>query len=690
MRKFKSLICIILVVAMMFTTLGIVSSANTERLVGDCNNDGNINGKDVLLLRKHIVGLEYVDNTDYADCNGDGNINGKDVLLLRKYIVGLASELATLKPATTTPPTQGELNGAGEAVPSSYSTELCTQITINQIGYSTYASKTAKLFESSGISKDDSQIAKVDVYLIDAKTGKTIMKATTKNRGYDTPSDKYVVEFDFSDCITNGTYYIAAPAGRSYEFVIDSNPYEELNDALLTMQYYQRCGTALDSEIVGNYAHSACHTGDAYPAKILNKDNGTVYVQSDVKTATDFEGGLHDAGDYGRYTTPAVQVVADLIYSYVMFPDALDLDIIQDNAGENISDALDEARYEAEWLLKMQAEDGGVYWKATTIQHANFAQPDKDNYFLHGTYDGSHNASQYGLYVSRVMYESTAGAAGAFATCYVAFKDIDKDFANECLAAAKKAYNWCMQDSAALPRGAKKAFDSIGSNPSIGTGSYGGTACNEALWYAACSLYAATGDKTYSDKIDAMITAGTCNYTGMTAYNFGGFGSVAYLLYDKGDSTIKQNILAAFVSAADTYKANSKTNRWDSIYSGAGMYNWGSNQGICCAMKMCIVADYFNGTDTYEETVRNVMSFILGRNWSEYSFVTGYGSKTPLNPHHRPSWGKTPVPGMLVGGIYQGSYVDSKDDYVRNEICVYWNSSASYVMSYIVNADING
>ena len=57
MRKFKSLICIILVVVMMCTTLGIVSSANTERLVGDCNGDGNINGKDVLLLRKHIVGL---------------------------------------------------------------------------------------------------------------------------------------------------------------------------------------------------------------------------------------------------------------------------------------------------------------------------------------------------------------------------------------------------------------------------------------------------------------------------------------------------------------------------------------------------------------------------------------------------------------------------------------------------------
>ena len=60
-------------------------------IIGDVNDDGNVNGKDVLALRKYIVGLigEADINLDAADCNYDGNINGKDVLQLRKAIIGL-------------------------------------------------------------------------------------------------------------------------------------------------------------------------------------------------------------------------------------------------------------------------------------------------------------------------------------------------------------------------------------------------------------------------------------------------------------------------------------------------------------------------------------------------------------------------------------------------------------------------
>lgn len=61
--------------------------------LGDVNDDGKINGKDVLLLRKYIVGLVDEIKTESADVNADGKINGKDVLLLRKYIVGLVKEL---------------------------------------------------------------------------------------------------------------------------------------------------------------------------------------------------------------------------------------------------------------------------------------------------------------------------------------------------------------------------------------------------------------------------------------------------------------------------------------------------------------------------------------------------------------------------------------------------------------------
>lgn len=62
-------------------------------LYGDANDDGLVNMKDVLILRKQLAGLMPIINMTNADCNGDGNVNMKDVLELRKYLAGLTTVL---------------------------------------------------------------------------------------------------------------------------------------------------------------------------------------------------------------------------------------------------------------------------------------------------------------------------------------------------------------------------------------------------------------------------------------------------------------------------------------------------------------------------------------------------------------------------------------------------------------------
>jgi|GEM_PF-2496797 hypothetical protein len=55
---------------------------------GDVNGDGKVNGKDLLLMKKRIIG-DVTDNdivVDNSDLNGDGKINSKDVKLLRARI----------------------------------------------------------------------------------------------------------------------------------------------------------------------------------------------------------------------------------------------------------------------------------------------------------------------------------------------------------------------------------------------------------------------------------------------------------------------------------------------------------------------------------------------------------------------------------------------------------------------------
>ena len=60
-------------------------------LLGDANDDGAVNMKDVLTMRKYIASMDTTINLKNADINCDSSVNLKDVLLVRKWIAGVAS-----------------------------------------------------------------------------------------------------------------------------------------------------------------------------------------------------------------------------------------------------------------------------------------------------------------------------------------------------------------------------------------------------------------------------------------------------------------------------------------------------------------------------------------------------------------------------------------------------------------------
>ena len=73
----------------------------TDFLYGDANGDGEINMKDVVLLRKYMANFDYDTGTSTvaielgADANGDGQVNMKDVVLLRKYMANFDYDTGT-------------------------------------------------------------------------------------------------------------------------------------------------------------------------------------------------------------------------------------------------------------------------------------------------------------------------------------------------------------------------------------------------------------------------------------------------------------------------------------------------------------------------------------------------------------------------------------------------------------------
>ena len=98
------------------------------------------------------------------------------------------------------------------------------------------------------------------------------------------------------------------------------------------------------------------------------------------------------------------------------------------------------------------------------------------------------------------------------------------------------------------------------------------------------------------------------------------------------------------------------------------------------------------------DAAQSALDFVLGRNPTGYSMVTGFGTRSPLHPHHRISAARPelpPVPGMLVGGPHAGkggdcphpypfdapakAYLDELCSYTTNEVAINWNAPLVYV-----------
>jgi hypothetical protein len=71
------------------TTTTVVSDVR----LGDVNGDGTVDGRDLILLKKSVLGLvdDSAINLANANVNGDSTVDGRDLILLKKVVLGLAT-----------------------------------------------------------------------------------------------------------------------------------------------------------------------------------------------------------------------------------------------------------------------------------------------------------------------------------------------------------------------------------------------------------------------------------------------------------------------------------------------------------------------------------------------------------------------------------------------------------------------
>lgn len=526
------------------------------------------------------------------------------------------------------------------------------KININQVGYTNDARKIGIFVGHHG---DYYEIKSYD-------TDETIAMFSLSNIIESRQTDEYVARGDFSAFDTSGRYYIESSMGlKSNPFIISKDVYNDISKDALRFFTAQRCGFEVNESISPDMQHGICHMNDA---KMVNS--------AEMRDVT---GGWHDAGDYGRYVETAVKAVSDLLIGYMIAPNGFDDNTNHVEEGDGIPDVLDEVRYELEWLLKMQREDGGIYSRAVTQVFPGNILPEDNN---------------EQVYLMLVSTSSAAGFVAVMALASKIYEPFDYKFARRCLDAAIKTNNYlngAEEYNPVLPK-------------EFSAGDYALADDNYYRFYANVALWFGTDEKAYLDKAFNLIEG---DYDLYNTYwePLLAYPSFLYLLKaDKSDSNYEYvynnfyNYLNGIVdgSSRDAYRNSLNDN-----------YKWGSNQNVADRAMMLLMGYHLSGRRVYKAVAEEHLDYLLGKNCHNMSFVVGYGERYPHHIHHRITvHNGSEFKGALVGGpnssledelvrnMFEGTetgpariYVDDEDSYSTNEVAIHFNSALVFVLGYL-------
>ena len=551
-------------------------------------------------------------------------------------------------------------------------------IFVNQVGYFVQAKKVARIN------------FKVEKFDLRDDRGVSVYYGNVTHFGTDDISGDDIYLADFSLVRIPGRYRIYAGLEKSYEFVIADNPYEDIFKSSLKAYYFLRCGEELQEKYAGKFKRGKCHCKDA-----------VVYKNEAVKKTV--VGGWHDAGDYGRYVTAGAVAASQLMYAYRFFEDEmkLDLDIPSCDRGR-IPDILSEVKVELDWLLKMQREDGAVYHKETTMNHARFIMPEEDD-------------SQ--MYLFPVSSIATADFAGTMALGYLVYSKYDSEYAGILLDGAVEAYQWLAANEEPL----------LFENPKeCTTGDYSEDEDFSNRFYAACVMLEVFGAERYfidckkwykklheyfenrnSSFGEYVVSANVDTELGYGCVS--GLGALSLFMYQDNTEMPREqkefinNIRLSFENEAQRLKALMDTNGYAASML-PSEYVWGSNMVMLKHGMVLAMADYKSGT--YLEEILEHINGLLGSNALGFSYVTGYGDNSCLNPHLRP----TACDGIdeIIKGFVSGGpnrnlqdpwaekniprntppmkcYSDEVEAYSLNEITIYWNSPLVFLFGAVIS-----
>ena len=533
--------------------------------------------------------------------------------------------------------------------------------------------------------------------------GGVVASGETKPFGKDPASGDDVHIVDFSAFKTPGKgYTLKVGADESHPFDIEPGVYKKLKYDALAFFYQNRSGIAIAMPyaVEKQWTRPAGHvsvppnTGDKAVPCLPN--SGCDYK-------LDVTGGWYDAGDHGKYVVNGGIAAWTMMNQYEraqLLGTAGDFADGKMNIPEKknkIPDILDEARWEMDFMLKMQVPDGQP--KAGMVHHkihdkewtALGTRPDED-------------AQPRFLWPPSTA--ATLNLAATAAQCARIWEKLDKKFSARCLAAAEKAWNAAQANPAVYAGSA-----------AIGGGPYDDKSLSDENYWAAAELYITTKKDVYKTFIQKSphfkkvpVTFGDDQIpTPMTWDQVTALGTISLALVPNAlPANDVADCKAAIKAAADTFAVLVDQQGYRLPFKpGKKGYPWGSNSFVLNNALVLALANDFTGDPKYLAAAAEGMNYVLGRNPMDQSYVTGFGERPLEHPHHR-FWAHQanakfppPPPGLVSGGPNSGlqdpyvqaagltgcapekCFVDNIEAWSANEIAINWNTPLAWVAAFL-------
>jgi endoglucanase len=574
----------------------------------------------------------------------------------------------------------------GGAPPPVYVPDTGPRVRVNQVGYLPDGPKNGTIVTEATTPLP---------WQLTNSADQVVASGMSTPRGVDPSSGQNVQTVDFSGVTTAGTgYRLSADGESSFPFTIGNGVYQQLRSDSLQFFYIQRSGIAIDGALVGQqYARPAGHVGVA-----PNQGDTSVPCQPGVcDYSLDVRGGWYDAGDHGKYVVNGGLATYQLLSTFERTknafsasPNALaDSTLRVPERANRVPDVLDEARWELEFLLRMQVPAGQPL---AGMAHHKIHDQNWTGLPLAPEADPQLRELHPANTVATLNLAATAAQCGRLYSRY------DPAFATTCLTAARTAY------------AAAKAHPDIfaSDSDSNGGGAYGDRNASDEFYWAAAELYLTTGEQSYLTDLRASPHH-TGNVFGNDGFNWpetAALGRLDLATVPNGlPAAERKQVRDSVIAGADHYLTMLRGQAYGQPLLN---YFWGATSNNLNNAAVLATAYDLTHDTRYRDGALQAVDYIFGRNALNHSFVTNWGTKTPQNQHSRmyarqlnPNSPNPPtgsiaggpnddlqdpfVADLLEGCVGQFCYVDDIQSFSTNEVAINWNSALAWVSSFLAD-----